>query len=126
LLFRAALRVAGMSGVWGGAQGPLGALVTKLNTMEDPSNQNSYVQAHEAGLTTEISDLQRQELDQQEMIDNYQAMIEAQYASMESTLALLQSQSAQINATLGISSTSSSGTTSSSSSSGLSSSSTNS
>lgn len=108
------------------ATGPLGALVTKLNTMEDPSNQNSYVQAHEAGLTTEISDLQRQELDQQEMIDNYQAMIEAQYASMESTLALLQSQSAQINATLGISTSSSSGTTSSSSSSGLSSSSTNS
>ena len=59
---------------------------------------------------SEISDLKRQEADRQTMIDNYQAMIEAQYASMEATLSLLQSQSAQINSTLGISTSSSSST----------------
>jgi hypothetical protein len=52
------------------------------------------------------------------MIDNYQSMIEAQFASMEATLAQLQSQSAQVAATLGYS-------TGTSSSSGLSNSSTN-
>ena len=94
-----------------GSSGPFAAVLTKLQTLEDPSSKNSYIQAHTDGLATEISDLQRQEADRQEMIDNYQTMIEAQYAAMEATLATLQAQSAQINATLGIStsSTSSSG-----------------
>ena len=35
------------------------------------------------------------------MINNYQAMIEAQFTAMETTLATLQSQSAQIAAELG-------------------------
>ena len=47
------------------------------------------------------------------MINNYQAMIEAQFTAMETTLATLQSQSAQIAAELGYT------TSSSSSSSGL-------
>jgi hypothetical protein len=46
------------------------------------------------------------------MIDNYTAMIEAQFTAMETTLATLQSQSAQLNAELGISTTSSSSSTS--------------
>jgi flagellar hook-associated protein 2 len=100
-----------------GATGPLANLLTKLKTLEDPANQNSYVQAHATGLGSEITELQREEADRQTMIDNYQAVIEAQYASMEATLAMLQSQSASIASTLGQ-------TTSSSSSNGLSSSST--
>jgi flagellar hook-associated protein 2 len=87
--------------------GPMAAVLTQLQSYEDPSNTNSYVQAHSAGLTSEISELQREEIDRQAMIDNYQAMIEAQYASMESTLALLQSQSSQLSAQLGQTSTSS-------------------
>ena len=97
--------------------GPLGGLLTQLQGYEDPSNQNAYVQAHAAGLTSDITDVQHREIDQQTMIDDYTRMIEAQYAAMEKTLALLQSQSQQIAAQLGY-------TTSSSSSSGLSNSST--
>ena len=52
------------------------------------------------------------------MINQYQTMIEAQFTAMETTLATLQSQSAQIAAELGYS------TSSSSSSSGLTASST--
>jgi flagellar hook-associated protein 2 len=98
--------------------GPMSALLTKIKNLEDPANKNAYIQAHTAGLGTEITQLQREELDRQEMIDNYQTMIEAQYAAMEATLSQLQSQSSQIAATLGYSTSSSSG-------SGLSSSSTN-
>jgi flagellar hook-associated protein 2 len=89
--------------------GPLGNVLTQLQSYEDPSNANAYVQAHTAGLSSDISDIQRQEQNQQEMIDNYQAMLEAQYASMEATLATLQAQSSQISATLGYSTSSSSG-----------------
>jgi flagellar capping protein FliD len=101
-----------------GTSGPFASLLSQLTSYEDPSNTSSYVQAHSAGLTSEISELQREEADRQEMIDNYQAMIEAQYAAMESTLALLQSQSSQLAATLGttVSSSSGSGLSSSSSS----------
>jgi len=98
--------------------GPMSALLTKLKNLEDPANKNAYIQAHTAGLGSEITQLQREEIDRQEMIDNYQTMIEAQYAAMEATLSQLQSQSSQIAATLGYSTSSSSG-------SGLSSSSTN-
>jgi flagellar hook-associated protein 2 len=99
------------------ATGPIGNLLTQLQGYEDPSNKNSYIQAHAAGLASDISSVQRQEQDQQERIDNYQAMLEAQYASMEATLAQLQAQSAQIAATLGYSTSSSSGSGTSSSSS---------
>jgi flagellar hook-associated protein 2 len=92
-----------------GSSGPMAAVVAKLKSYEDPSNSNSYIQSHTAGITSEISDLKRQEADRQTMIDSYQAMIEAQYASMEATLSLLQSQSAQINSTLGVSSSTTSG-----------------
>jgi flagellar hook-associated protein 2 len=99
------------------ATGPIGNLLTQLQGYEDPSSTSSYIQAHTAGLTSDISSIQRQEQDQQERIDNYQAMLEAQYASMEATLAQLQAQSAQIAATLGYSTSSSSGSGSGSSSS---------
>jgi flagellar hook-associated protein 2 len=89
--------------------GPIGSLLAQLKSYQDPSNKNSYVQAHKTGLASEITDVQRQESNQQEMISNYQAMLEAQYASMEATLAMLQAQSSQISATLGYSSSSSSG-----------------
>jgi flagellar hook-associated protein 2 len=87
--------------------GPLSAVLDKLKTYEDPANKYAYIQAHTAGLTSEISDLQRQELERQTMINNYQSMIEAQYAAMEATLAQLQSQSSQIASQLGQSSSSS-------------------
>ena len=99
-----------------GSTGAFSAVLGKLQAFEDPSNVNAYVQAHTAGLGTEITDVQHQEADDTEMINNYQAMIEAQYAAMESTLALLQAQSNQINAALGITSTTSSGSGLSSSS----------
>ena len=92
-----------------GATGPLANLLTKLKTLDDPSNKNSYVQAHTAGLGSEITELQREEAERQVMIDNYQATIEAQYAAMEATLAMLQSQSASIASTLGQTTTTSSG-----------------
>ena len=100
-----------------GAAGPLANVLSQLKGLEDPSNTRSYVQANTTGLGSEISELQREEADAQEMIDNYQATIEAQYAAMEATLATLQAQSASIASTLGQ-------TTSTSSSSGLSNSST--
>ena len=87
--------------------GPLANVLTQLQSYEDPSSTQTYVQAHTAGLASEISSLQRQESDREEMINNYQAMIEAQYATMEATLATLQSQSAQIASTLGYSTSSS-------------------
>jgi flagellar hook-associated protein 2 len=94
--------------------GPLSAVLTKLKNLEDPANTSSYIQARTAGLASEISSLQHQEIDRQEMIANYQAAIEAQYAAMEATLAQLQSQSAQLAATLGTTTSSSSGLVSSS------------
>jgi flagellar hook-associated protein 2 len=97
--------------------GPLGALLTQLQAYEDPSNKNAYIQAHTAGLTTDITEVQHSEADRQVMIDDYTRMIEAQYTAMEATLALLQSQSQQIAAQLGYTTSS---TTSSSSGSGLS------
>jgi flagellar hook-associated protein 2 len=100
------------------ATGPMTALLTQVTTYEDPSNQNAYIQAHEAGLTSDITDIKSREADQQSMIDTYTAMIEAQYTAMETTLAQLQSQSSQIAAELGY--------TTSSTGSGLSSSSTSS
>jgi flagellar hook-associated protein 2 len=81
--------------------GPLGALLTKIQGYEDPSNKNAYVQAHVAGLTSDISDIKSREADRQSLLDNYTAMIEAQYTAMETTLAMLQSQSQQIAAQLG-------------------------
>ena len=89
--------------------GPMANLLTQLTAYEDPSSTTTYVQAHTAGLASDISSIKRQEDDQTEMINNYQAMLEAQYATMEATLAQLQSQSAQVAATLGYSSSSSSG-----------------
>lgn len=94
--------------------GPLSAVLTKLKSLEDPANTNAYVQAHTAGLASEISSLQHQEIDRQEMIDNYRSAMEAQYAAMEATLALLQSQSAQLASILGTTTSSSSGLGSSS------------
>jgi flagellar hook-associated protein 2 len=91
------------------SKGPLATLLSQLQGYEDPSNTSSYVQAHAAGLSSDISELQREEQDQTEMINNYQAMIEAQYATMEATLATLQAQSSQIAATLGTTTSTSSG-----------------
>jgi flagellar capping protein FliD len=106
-----------VAGLLDSTTGPIGNLLNQLKSYEDPSNKNSYIQAHAAGLASDITSLQRQEADQQERINNYQAMLEAQYASMEATLARLQAQSSQIAATLGYSTTSSGSGTSSSSSS---------
>ncbi len=105
--------------------GPLGSLLTQLQGYEDPSNKNAYIQAHVAGLTSEVTDTQHREADQQTIIDNYTTMIEAQYTAMETTLAMLQSQSQQIAAQLGYTTSSTgSGLGNSSSSSSSSSSST--
>jgi len=84
-----------------GSTGPLSALLTRLKTIEDPANTSSYIQAHTAGLASEISSLQHQEIDRQELIANYQAAIERQYAAMEAILSQLQAQSAQLTSTLG-------------------------
>jgi flagellar hook-associated protein 2 len=99
--------------------GPLAAVLAKLKTFEDPANTSAYIQSHTTGLGTEISQIQREEVDRQEMINNYQTMIEAKYAAMEATLAQLQAQSQQIAATLGYSTSSSSSGSGTSSSSGL-------
>jgi flagellar hook-associated protein 2 len=93
--------------------GPMGQLVAKLQGLEDPSNPTAYIQSSTANMADQIKATQTREADQQEMINNYTSMIEAQFTAMETMLATLQSQSAQINAELGI-------TSSSSSSSGLS------
>jgi flagellar hook-associated protein 2 len=92
-----------------GSTGPIAALLAKLKSFEDPANTSAYIQSHTTSLSAEISSIHREELTRQEMIDNYQKSIEAQYAAMEATLAQLQSQSAQISATLGYPTTSSSG-----------------
>jgi len=92
--------------------GPLGQLVSKLQGIEDPANNTAYIQSSTANLADQIKATQTREADQQEMVNNYTAMIEAQFTAMETMLATLQSQSAQIAAELG--------TTTSSSSSGLS------
>jgi flagellar hook-associated protein 2 len=81
--------------------GPMASLLTQATGYEDPSNQNAYIQAHTTGLTSDISSLKSREADQQTIIDNYTTMIEAQYTAMETTLALLQSQSQQVAAQLG-------------------------
>jgi len=97
------------------ATGPLGQLLTQLQGLEDPSNPQAYIQESTSSLADQISQTQDQEAEQQEMITNYTNMIEAQFTQMETTLATLQAQSAQIAAELGYSTSSSS-----SSSSGLS------
>jgi flagellar hook-associated protein 2 len=95
------------------ATGPMGMLLAQLKGFEDPSNNQAYIQSSTANLSDQIKQTQSAESTQQEMVDNYTAMIEAQFSAMEATLATLQAQSAQITAELG-------GTTSTSSSSGLS------
>lgn len=107
-----------VAGLLDKSTGPMGTLVVQLEGYEDPSNTHAYIQAHTAGLASEITDVQGRETGQQEIIDNYTAMIEAQFTAMETTLSLLQSQSSQLSAQLG--------QTTTSSGSGLSSSSTNS
>ena len=98
----------GASNLLNSTTGPLGTVLTRLQGYEDPGNAKAYVQASTASLTDQITDLQVREATRQEMVDNYTTMIEAQFTAMETTLAMLQSQSAQLNAQLGITSTSSS------------------
>jgi flagellar hook-associated protein 2 len=97
--------------------GPLGALLAQAQGYEDPSSTSSYIQAHVTGITGEITSLHSQEADRQRMIDDYTTMIEAQFTAMETTLSLLQSQSQQIAAQLGYTTTSSGTGTSNASSS---------
>jgi flagellar hook-associated protein 2 len=87
--------------------GPLGLILTRLQGYEDPSSKSTYIQAHQAGLQSDITETQSLEQRRQVMIDDYTRMIEAQYTAMETTLALLQSQSQQIAAELGYTTTSS-------------------
>jgi flagellar hook-associated protein 2 len=98
----------GASNLLNSTTGPLGTVLTRLQGYDDPGNAKAYVQASTASLTDQITDLQVREATRQEMVDNYTTMIEAQFTAMETTLAMLQSQSAQLNAQLGITSTSSS------------------
>ena len=100
------------------ATGPLGQLLSQLQGLEDPSNPQAYIQSNTTSLADQVSATQNQEAVQQEMVDNYTNMIEAEFTAMETTLATLQAQSAQIAAELGY--TTSSTSSSSSSSSGLS------
>jgi flagellar hook-associated protein 2 len=88
--------------------GPMGQLVAKLQGLEDPSNPTAYIQSSTANMADQIKATQNREADQQEMVNNYTSMIEAQFTAMETMLATLQSQSAQIDAELGITSSSSS------------------
>jgi flagellar hook-associated protein 2 len=88
--------------------GPMATVLASLQSYEDPSNPSSYVQAHVSGLTSDITETQHSELDAQEMVDNYQATLEAQYATMEATLATLQSQSSALASQLGQTTTSTS------------------
>jgi flagellar hook-associated protein 2 len=97
------------------ATGPLGQLLSQLQGLEDPSNPQAYIQSNTASLADQVSSTQDQEAVQQEMVDNYTNMIEAEFTAMETTLATLQAQSAQIAAELGYTTSSTS-----SSSSGLS------
>lgn len=99
------------AGLLDSATGPLGRLLTQLTGVEDPANSQAYIQSNTTSLTDQIKATQSRESVQQEMVDNYTRMIEAQFTAMESTLATLQAQSSQIAAELG--------TTSSSSSSGI-------
>jgi flagellar hook-associated protein 2 len=87
--------------------GPMAALLTRLQGFEDPSNKNAYIQSHAADLAAEVTDVQHREADRQVLIDNYTQMVEAQFTAMETALATLQAQSAQIAAQLGYSTTSS-------------------
>jgi flagellar hook-associated protein 2 len=87
--------------------GPMAALLTQVTGYEDPSSTSAYIQSHVTGITTEITSLHSQEADRQRMIDDYTTMIEAQFTAMETTLSLLQSQSQQIAAQLGYTTTSS-------------------
>ena len=106
------------------ASGPMSNLLAQMQNYEDPTNTDSYVQASITGLTSDITDVKSQEDYQQMLVDNYTTMIEAQYTAMETTLATLQSQSQQVAAELGYTTTSSgSGVSSSSTSSSSSSSS---
>jgi flagellar hook-associated protein 2 len=87
--------------------GPMGALLAQVQGYEDPSSKTSYIQAHTAGIASEITQLHSRESERQTMIDDYTRMVEAQYTAMETTLALLQSQSQQIAAQLGYTTSSS-------------------
>lgn len=91
--------------------GPLGAILTKLQGYEDPSNSTAYVQSSKSSLTSQISTLKTQEDTEQQMITSYQTMIEAQFTAMETALATLQSQQAQLNSVLGVSTTSTTSST---------------
>jgi flagellar hook-associated protein 2 len=101
----------GASALLDSSTGPLGQLLAQLQGLEDPSNQQAYIQSNSTNLADQIRQTQDSEAVQQEMVDNYTAMIEAQFTTMESTLATLQAQSAQIAAELGYSTTSSTSTT---------------
>lgn len=96
------------------SSGPMAALLAKVKTFEDPANTSSYLQSEATNIGEEVSGLHTQEASVQEMIDNYQTALEAQYAQMEATLAELQSQSAALAATLGYTTSSSSSSSTSS------------
>ena len=97
--------------------GPMAALLAQVQGYEDPSSNTTYIQANTTGISGEITSLHSQEAERQTMIDNYTTMIEAQFTQMETTLSLLQSQSQQIAAQLGYTTTSSGTGTSNASSS---------
>ena len=96
-----------VSGLLDNTTGPLGSLLTQLQRFEDPTNSQAYIQSNTAGLSTEIADLHNREADQQAMIDQYTKTIEARFTAMETMLATLQSQSQQLAAQLGYTTTSS-------------------
>jgi flagellar hook-associated protein 2 len=87
--------------------GPMAALLGQMQNYEDPSNTDSYVQASISGIASDITDVKAREDYQQMLVDNYTTMIEAQYTAMETTLSLLQSQSQQVAAQLGYTTSSS-------------------
>ena len=97
------------------ATGPVGLMLNRLTALNDSSNPNSYIKAHQDGIQSEISSIQAQESEKQEMIDNYQAALEQQYATMEATLAQLQQTSASIASYFGTSTSGSASNNSSSS-----------
>lgn len=94
------------------ATGALKPLLARLQAYENPSDPAAYIQAHTAGLSSDITSIQDQEADMQDSINQYQSMLEEKYTAMETMLATLQAQASQVAATLGYTSTSSSSGTS--------------
>ncbi len=78
------------------ATGAMQPLVTQLQALTDPSD--GYYPSVQTSITSQLSDLSRQEADEQEREAGVQAALEAKYANMEALLAQLQTESQSVTA----------------------------